>query len=332
MAAEGDSCFRGLLYYLKLYRMADFLTALLFGGTGFLVAHFLKPFCRSFSVNDPSINNTFVHNSTFPTWSLFPVCFIPVFFFVAIELMRMKFSSKGEWYLDVKDSALQVESAHLENALDPGTVYRREGGQCGKAGGDDTRFMLGEECGVVARRSFVVKQVIVHWILVVFFSVMFQLGIVDLVKVYAGVLRPDFLGRLRSAKEDPNSEKVIQCNVEKEGRLSFPSGHSSCAFAALTPLAIYLLGVQKVFNGGPLWKVVVGLWPIFFALVIAVSRTRDNRHHTSDIIAGSIIGMLTSFLSVSVLFRFSERGAYLVPRRVVFLLPRAGRSAGGDAP
>lgn len=73
---------------------------------------------------------------------------------------------------------------------------------------------------------------------------------------------------------------------------SFPSGHSSTAFAGLTYLSLWMAGKLHIFHtrrGHAAFE-----WIIFFPMVgatlIAVSRTMDYRHHATDVIAGSLLG------------------------------------------
>jgi diacylglycerol diphosphate phosphatase/phosphatidate phosphatase len=130
-------------------------------------------------------------------------------------------------------------------------------------------------------------------------SIALNCVITEPLKMYAGEFRPDFLARLQRAHvprpEDP-SQEMDYCNITTaevvEGRKSFPSGHSSTSFAAMTPLVLFLvkrLGVAGHARGS-IARLLVGMLPMVLAAVVAVSRTHDNRHHFVDICAGSFIG------------------------------------------
>eukprot|EP01112_Ceratiomyxa_fruticulosa_P012545 TRINITY_DN3478_c0_g1_i3.p1 TRINITY_DN3478_c0_g1~~TRINITY_DN3478_c0_g1_i3.p1 ORF type:complete len:140 (-),score=15.74 TRINITY_DN3478_c0_g1_i3:35-454(-) len=81
--------------------------------------------------------------------------------------------------------------------------------------------------------------------------------------------------------------------ILREGRLSFPSLHTSIAFCTLPYLSLYLCGKLGVFKrgGGQMWKVLVMIGPIAIAFLVAVSRTIDYHSNFVDIVAGSILGI-----------------------------------------
>jgi len=77
-----------------------------------------------------------------------------------------------------------------------------------------------------------------------------------------------------------------------DGRQSFPSGHSSISFAAMVYLSLYASAKLGLYSkhGGHLWKFLLTGAPIVVASLVAISRTRDYRHHFSDVLAGAILG------------------------------------------
>ncbi|KAG5507596.1 hypothetical protein JKF63_06545 [Porcisia hertigi] len=154
------------------------------------------------------------------------------------------------------------------------------------------------------------------WVLTQAFSVFFTLMVVDVVKVYAGRLRPDFLARLRQKGFTPQSVDVDYCGVAREGRLSFPSGHSGIGFAALLPLCFYVLHSLHGFRHGgvSLWRIIIALLPLILAICIAVSRTRDNRHNFDDIFAGSAIGIIGALIAIKAIMMVDGQTGQLVPR------------------
>ena len=117
-------------------------------------------------------------------------------------------------------------------------------------------------------------------------------------KIYAGRLRPDFLARLTAAGYGRvnASATADYCTVRdrdvRQGRCSFPSGHSSTSFAAMVPLAAYLLFRFAQPRHGQLLPFLAAMSPIALAVVVATSRTRDEWHHFGDIVAGSVIGLV----------------------------------------
>jgi len=104
---------------------------------------------------------------------------------------------------------------------------------------------------------------------------------------------------------DPEDEE----NRIREVSLSFPSGHSSFVWQAATFTVLYL---QAKFNKIP-WARKSLLVPFLQVSVLAVafftaiSRIMDNKHHPTDVIAGSLIGIISQILNVfGVTLIFSE--------------------------
>lgn len=108
-----------------------------------------------------------------------------------------------------------------------------------------------------------------------------------------GKLRPDFLSRCQ-----PNESNVCTDpgNNTKEGRLSFPSGHSSQGFAGLSYLSYYVAGQLHVFaRKGYTYKLyLVGIFPLVAAL-ISITRISDYRHHWEDVLVGALMGIFMSY-------------------------------------
>ncbi|KAG5503620.1 hypothetical protein JIQ42_05842 [Leishmania sp. Namibia] len=154
------------------------------------------------------------------------------------------------------------------------------------------------------------------WVLVQAFSVAFSTLVVSGTKMYAGRLRPDFLSRLRKEGITPASIGVDICAVPKDGRVSFPSGHSSSSFAAFVPLCFYVLHSLHAFrlSGVSLWRIMLGLLPLILPITVAVSRTRDNRHFFGDVVTGSAIGILSAFLAVKAIMTVNACTGQLMPR------------------
>ncbi|KAJ3062624.1 hypothetical protein HK102_008710, partial [Quaeritorhiza haematococci] len=77
---------------------------------------------------------------------------------------------------------------------------------------------------------------------------------------------------------------------------SFPSGHSTAAWAGFLYLSYYLNAKLKIFaNYRPqFWKLVLFYAPLLGATLIAASLTIDHYHNSYDVIAGSIIGALVA--------------------------------------
>lgn len=110
--------------------------------------------------------------------------------------------------------------------------------------------------------------------------------------------------------------------------MSFPSGHSSAAFAGFGFLALYLNSKLKVLGRkhnhvsdiadadvkasgekdgeGRItehWKLIVWVLPWLLALLMAASKVRDGWHHPVDVLFGSLIGTAFAHMAFHCVFR-----------------------------
>jgi len=85
---------------------------------------------------------------------------------------------------------------------------------------------------------------------------------------------------------------------------SFPSGHSTAAFAGFVFLYLYLNAKLKVFaNYHPaMWKLVVVYAPLLGAVLIAGALTIDEFHNWYDCLAGAIIGTMMALSSYRMVY------------------------------
>jgi len=117
------------------------------------------------------------------------------------------------------------------------------------------------------------------------FSVLLVNGVTNLGKLFAGRPRPHTYDRIDTKGEIDDSFK------------SFPSGHSSTIFNAMTFLSLLVAGQLKVFsNGFESWKIILTIIPYIVAGTVAISRTRDYHHNFSDILGGTLIGILLTVI------------------------------------
>ncbi|KAH8926813.1 PAP2-domain-containing protein [Atractiella rhizophila] len=80
---------------------------------------------------------------------------------------------------------------------------------------------------------------------------------------------------------------------------SFPSGHSTAAWAGFVFLSLYFNGKLKTFADyrPHYWKMVFFFAPLLGACLISGALTIDKYHHAHDVIAGAFIGTATAFAS-----------------------------------
>ncbi|KAF7309903.1 Lipid phosphate phosphatase 1 [Mycena indigotica] len=128
----------------------------------------------------------------------------------------------------------------------------------------------------------------------------------NILKNKVGRLRPDFLSRCKW-----DTEK-LKCTGKADnildGRRSFPSGHSSAAFAGMTFLAFWLAGQTAAWcfqaqlpaaslRSSRLARFCFTLLPIWWAIYVGVTRVEDYRHHKEDVIVGGLMGIICASIS-----------------------------------
>lgn len=134
--------------------------------------------------------------------------------------------------------------------------------------------------------------------------------VTNVLKLFVGRPRPHFAAVCVSYVAGSETQCSGNAQAVREARKSFPSGHSSLAFAAAVYTSAYLahrvsLGkcTQQQRRNGNLqppssWKLLFVLLPVFLASLVAASRTKDFHHNYDDVLAGSIIGSSVSAIVV----------------------------------
>ena len=126
-------------------------------------------------------------------------------------------------------------------------------------------------------------------------------------KNIVGQLRPNFgeicLGSTSiKDHEDGTNVANMQCTSTdlkriKDGRRSFPSGHSAVAVGTAFYFELWLLKMSRSWEleGLKAQGVILGgMIPMSWGFWVACSRVFDNAHRVSDIIAGGFLGIWTA--------------------------------------
>jgi len=138
--------------------------------------------------------------------------------------------------------------------------------------------------------------------------------VTEFLKNRVGRLRPDFISRCKwdtALQACTGSASSIH-----GGRQSFPSGHTTNAFAGMTFLSLYLTAQFSIFaspsasspsplpfSSSKLARLAITISPLFYALWVAISRVEDNRHHIEDVVIGGLIGLISSMTCFFIYWR-----------------------------
>lgn len=136
-------------------------------------------------------------------------------------------------------------------------------------------------------------------------SILLATFITDILKDAIGRPRPDLIARCKPAKGTPGNKMVsVEVCTETahhtlhDGWRSYPSGHSSLAFAGLGWISLVLASQLHVLRPRASLMVVLScLAPLLGAALIAVSRLEDYRHDVFDVVSGSILGFMVTYFN-----------------------------------
>lgn len=248
------------------YHWIDTIMAVILWLIGALVQYLGTPFHRFFTERDPTLSYPLVTTVWVPTWLLFMLCWIIPGFIIALSQYLV-------WY----------------------------------------RF------GDMRKKHKVAKFFLSQMVL--FQALGITLFLTSLSKVFFGRHRPNFFAMCnykgyRDAVEnndftsyfastEPNKPGNIEfCLADShsinESMYSHPSGHASLTFAGLGFLSLFLYHLllsHRPTRRHQLWKAVVFCVPMFIAIMVAATRTRDYWHNYDDTIMGGLIGFGCACLS-----------------------------------
>ncbi|EDV36684.1 uncharacterized protein Dana_GF11822, isoform A [Drosophila ananassae] len=236
-----------------------------------------EPFKRGFFCNDNSLQHPY-KESTMRSWVLYLMCgVLPVSVIVVVEFFRAQDKRlRGEKY----KTGSGYHICHLELPKWLLECYRKIG-----------IFIFG--LGVEQLTTNIAKYAI-------------------------GRLRPHFFSLCQpvlpdgSTCSDPKnfglyiedfacSAVDITSKRMKDVRLSFPSGHASFACYAMLYLAIYLQHRMQ-WSRCRMLRHLLQFMLLMFAWYTALTRISDYKHHWSDVLAGSCIGLTYAIIVTSTMW------------------------------
>lgn len=296
---------------------ADYVIVILLIVFSALLSTLGKPHCRTFEWTDTTINFP-PHPDSFPVYSLvlmgvFSAVLFALFNLFVIRVLRCCIPAYGRCFPVVYPCQ---RSSYSLNASSEWPSFTHN------------------------RTWNVTSGPLFSWLMALVYALTMQFFCVSVLKLYVGRPRPDFLSRLAAhgytskttldplsgkSLPDPHTDPDFFCDLGYkiksnpsliDGRLSFPSGHSSISFAICTVAAFFLFSHLRPFAyRGSFLRLCIAFSPFWVSLFCATSRTRDNKHHYADALAGSIIGFVSGLLAVSLCFRVTGGPAMVVLER-----------------
>jgi membrane-associated phospholipid phosphatase len=154
-------------------------------------------------------------------------------------------------------------------------------------------------------------EAVVRVLRVFFLGVGLTFFITSCGKVAIGRLRPDFLARCFGEQavlnqsftwKDVNAAlgpggscpPVYPASVVRDGKRSFPSGHTSVSFATAV--------ISGLYSARAVRSLLPPLATMFAALMVGLSRVADYRHHPTDVLAGALLGIIVSVWGFTLIF------------------------------
>ncbi|KAK6188321.1 hypothetical protein SNE40_004519 [Patella caerulea] len=129
----------------------------------------------------------------------------------------------------------------------------------------------------------------------------------ETLKFSAGRLRPHFIDICRpdfskincslgyiTEYECTNTE--VSDKLMRDSRLSFPSGHASFAFFSAVFVVLYLHHRMSV-NFSHLLRPTLQAAVMLLAIWSGVTRVTDNKHFTSDVVGGAVLGSVLAWIT-----------------------------------
>jgi membrane-associated phospholipid phosphatase len=106
------------------------------------------------------------------------------------------------------------------------------------------------------------------------------------------------VGILKDGEHITEHSPCLPSDPSIAGFRSFPSGHSSSAFAGLGYLSLYCAANLRVADQrGDFWRAFLVLFPILAAAIVAATRIMDAQHHGFDVLFGAALELLCAWIT-----------------------------------
>ena len=129
--------------------------------------------------------------------------------------------------------------------------------------------------------------------------------ITQFIKIIKLSPRPDIVDRIKFIKNNVTKEEQnilhkinnqYLSHLLYDGYKSFISGHASISFATLTILSFMFLDNKDQLNTlNYLLSICILIFNLIYGSICSESRIIDNKHHTTDVLFGIIIGSIVPF-------------------------------------
>uniref|UniRef100_A0A1I8MLF6 Phosphatidic acid phosphatase type 2/haloperoxidase domain-containing protein n=1 Tax=Musca domestica TaxID=7370 RepID=A0A1I8MLF6_MUSDO len=180
----------------------------------------------------------------------------------------------------------------------------------------NTRYLWG--CRIPIWYCNIFKQLVYFG-----FGLLLTLDATELGKYTIGRLRPHFMAVCQPQFSDGstcadsfNQHRYVEnyfclgtgftAADVRQARLSFPSGHSSLVVYSMVYVALYLQK-RMHWRRSDLTRHFIQFTLIMVAWFTALSRIMDNWHHWSDVLCGSLIGVVAALITANYISKFFKK-------------------------